>query len=101
MKKDAETNSLKMTNKKERHMLTTVYLPVRKKFKNMIVFFTVMSTVFLCFPNIWWSKERRGSQNIIGQGSGRLGIRGCDLSKFHGQDSEYIEEKMRPFLPSS
>ena len=49
MKKDAETNSLKMTNKKERHMLTTVYLPVRKKFKNMIVFFTAMSTGFLCF----------------------------------------------------
>ena len=54
----------------------------------MIVFFTVMSTVFLCFPNIWWSKERRGSQNIIDHESGRLGISGCDLSRFHGQDSE-------------
>ena len=31
MKKDAVTNSLKMTKKKEGYMLTTVYLLVRKK----------------------------------------------------------------------
>ena len=33
MKKDGKTNSLKMTNKKEKYMLITVPLPVRKKWQ--------------------------------------------------------------------
>lgn len=36
MKKDGKTNSLKMTDKKEKHVLTTVHFPVRKSFLKMV-----------------------------------------------------------------
>lgn len=65
MKKDA--NSLKMTNKKERYMLTTVHFPIRKKSKIRLYSLQSCQQCFLCFQNTCWSKARRGSQNIISQ----------------------------------
>ena len=48
MKKDGKTNSLKMTNKKEKYMLITVPLPVRKSGKKVLL--TVTPAMFSLLP---------------------------------------------------
>lgn len=83
-------------------MLTTVYLPIRKSLKIGLYFSQPCQQCFFASQICGGARKgERITEYCIGQESGRLGIRGCDLSRFHGQDSEYVEENLRLFLPSS